>query len=244
MSTSNHLSASTPSIPKHVAIIMDGNGRWGKNKGLTRLAGHKAGTQNIIKVVQTFSELGVEYLTLFAFSTENWGRPKPEVKGLINILENVIVKETSNLDKANVRLNHLGNLNRLSPGLQEIIRKAVQKTNNNTGLTLSVAFDYGGRQEIVDAARRIIEDQISASRLDEQLFRTYLGSANIPDPDLLIRTGGEERFSNFLLWQSAYSEYYCSATPWPDFGHQDIKDALEAYSKRRRSFGKLPNKTK
>jgi|TARA_B100001750_G_scaffold248158_1_gene277181 undecaprenyl diphosphate synthase len=244
MSTSNHLSASTPSIPKHVAIIMDGNGRWGKNKGLTRLAGHKAGTQNIIKVVQTFSELGVEYLTLFAFSTENWGRPQPEVKGLINILENVIVKETSNLDKANVRLNHLGNLNRLSPRLQEIIRKAVQKTNNNTGLTLSVAFDYGGRQEIVDAARRIIEDQISASQLDEQLFRTYLGSANIPDPDLLIRTGGEERFSNFLLWQSAYSEYYCSAAPWPDFGHQDIKDALEAYSKRRRSFGKLPNKTK
>lgn len=244
MSTSNHLSDSIHSIPKHVAIIMDGNGRWGKNKGLTRLAGHKAGTQNIIKVVQTFSELGVEYLTLFAFSTENWGRPQTEVKGLINILENVILKETSNLDKENVRLNHLGNLNRLSPRLQQIIHKAVQKTNNNTGLTLSVAFDYGGRQEIVDAARRIIEDKIPASQLNEQLFRRYLGSANIPDPDLLIRTGGEERFSNFLLWQSAYSEYYCSATPWPDFGYQDIQDALEAYSKRRRSFGKLPNRTK
>ena len=227
-----------------MAIIMDGNGRWGKNKGLTRLAGHKAGTQNIIKVVQSFSELGVKYLTLFAFSTENWGRPRTEVKGLINILENVILKETSNLDKKNVRLNHLGNLNRLSDRLQEIIRQSVQKTSNNTGLTLSVAFDYGGRQEIVDAAKRIIQDKIPANQVDEQLFRKYLGSAVIPDPDLLIRTGGEERFSNFLLWQSAYSEYYCSETSWPDFGYQDIKAALDAYSKRRRSFGKLPNKTK
>ena len=237
---------STPKfvIPQHVAIIMDGNGRWGKDKGLTRLAGHKAGTQNILKVVQTFVEFGVQYLTLFAFSTENWGRPPREVKGLLNILENVILKETSTLDQNNVRLNHLGNLNRLPKRLKDIIATAVERTRDNTGLVLSVAFDYGGRQEIVDAAKQIIEDQIPSDQIDERLFREYLASSSIPDPDLLIRTGGEERLSNFLLWQSAYSEYYCSTAPWPDFGYIEIKNALTEYGKRRRRFGKLPDKTK
>ena len=223
---------------------MDGNGRWGKDRGLTRLAGHKAGTQNILKVVLTFVKFGVKYLTLFAFSTENWGRPPTEVKGLLNILENVILKETSTLDENNVRLNHLGNLNRVSKRLRDIIATAIERTRDNTGLVLSVAFDYGGRQEIVDAAKQIIEDKIPSDQIDERLFRQYLGSSAIPDPDLLIRTGGEERLSNFLLWQSAYSEYYCSTASWPDFGYTDITNALTEYGKRRRRFGKLPDKTK
>lgn len=226
-------------VPTHVAIIMDGNGRWAKERGLGRIAGHRAGTDQIRRVVESFAQYGVKHLTLYAFSTENWNRPGEEVRGLMGILEGVIRRETKALHKQGIRILHLGRLDRLSDPLRKEICQALELTKNNTRMTLSVAFDYGGRAEIIDAVRSIIANGLSPDELDEELFGSYLYSATLPDPDLIVRTAGEQRLSNFLLWQSAYSEYYYTQAMWPDFDDQEVRQALIAYSQRKRRFGKV-----
>ncbi|MFQ5987587.1 MAG: polyprenyl diphosphate synthase [Dehalococcoidia bacterium] len=228
-----------PHIPNHVAIIMDGNGRWARQRRLPRLAGHRAGTENIRQVIECFAEYGVKYLTLFAFSTENWIRPRKEVQGLLRILEEAIDRETQNFHEEGIKLLHLGRRDRLSERLRQKLQYAIELTKDNTRGTLSIAFDYGGRAEIVDAVRRILEQGIPPESIDEASLSSYLYTAGLPDPDLIIRTGGEMRLSNFLLWQSAYSEYYSTPTFWPDFGREEIEKALIAYSQRERRFGGL-----
>ena len=226
-------------LPLHVAIIMDGNGRWAEDRGLPRLAGHRSGTENIRKVTKSAISAGVKYLTLFAFSTENWSRPNSEVSGLMGILGEVIGNEARELSNAGVRLNHLGRIDRLPHSLQAAIKAAVSLTQNNTGLVLSVAFDYGGRDEILQALKRIINDRLPPENLDEATFNQYLYTDGIPDPDLIVRTGGEMRFSNFLLWQAAYSEHYVTNTRWPDFDESEFFKAIETYRNRERRFGGL-----
>lgn len=226
-------------LPRHVAIIMDGNGRWAKQRGLPRLAGHQAGTDNVRRVVESFDRYQVKYLTLYAFSTENWRRPDEEVSGLFRILAEMIERETKALHEKNVRIYHLGRLNGLSEALQAKVHKSIELTKNNTGITLSIAFDYGGRAEILDAVRRIINDDIPPEKVTESLFSSYLYTSQVPEPDLIIRTAGEMRISNFLIWQAAYSEYHATPTLWPDFGEEDIEKALIAYSHRERRFGGL-----
>jgi undecaprenyl diphosphate synthase len=225
--------------PQHVAIIMDGNGRWAKKRGLPRLAGHNAGGENIRPVVKIFASYGVKYLTLYMFSTENWNRSRIEVAGLLNLLAKKIDQETQAFHQENIRLVHLGRLDRLSQKLVEKVKAAVELTKNNTGLTVCLAFDYGGRDEIVQAARRIASADISGNNIDESVFARYLYNADIPDPDLIIRTGGESRLSNFLLWQAAYSELYFTPVLWPDFGHKDVEEALSEYKHHQRRFGKI-----
>jgi len=225
--------------PQHVAIIMDGNGRWAKKRRLPRFAGHNAGSENIHPVVKIFADYGVKYLTLYMFSTENWKRPKIEVRGLLTLLAKRIDQETHAFHQENIRLVHIGRLDRLSQKLRRKIEAAVELTRNNTGLTLCLAFDYGGRDEIVQATRRIAVDGISFDSVDESLFAQYLYTAGIPDPDLLIRTGGDCRLSNFLLWQAAYSELYFTPVLWPDFSHKDVQEALSEYERRQRRFGRI-----
>jgi len=225
--------------PRHVAIIMDGNGRWAKKRRLPRLAGHKAGGENIRPVVRIFADHGVNYLTLYMFSTENWNRPRIEVAGLLSLLAKKIDQETQAFHQENIRLVHVGRLDRMSQKLREKVRAAVELTKNNTGLTLCLAFDYGGRDEIVQAARRIASAGIHGDNMDESVFTRYLYSTDIPDPDLVIRTAGESRLSNFLLWQAAYSELYFTPVLWPDFGHKDVEEALSEYKRRQRRFGKI-----
>jgi undecaprenyl diphosphate synthase len=226
-------------LPNHVAIIMDGNGRWAKQRGLPRLAGHEAGTNNVRRVVDRFNNYKIKYLTLYAFSTENWRRPDDEVNGLIHILARMIDRETKALHERGVRLFHLGKADSLSEELQAKVNKAIDLTKNNTGITLSIAFDYGGRAEILDAVRRIVSDGIRPEDITESLFSSYLYTPNVPEPDLIIRTAGEMRLSNFLIWQSAYSEYYATPTLWPDFKDEEVDKALIAYSRRERRFGGL-----
>ena len=228
------------STPDHVAIIMDGNGRWAASKGKLRTDGHKAGTENLRRIIRAFSDAGVSYLTLYAFSTENWNRPQPEVQFLLEILTEIIVKETVNLHKEGVQIKHLGRLDRLSSELQSAITKSVELTRDNQGITLSGAFDYGGRTEILDAVKGIMSDKIAPDKLSDGLFRQYLYTDNMPDPDLIIRTAGEMRISNFLLWQSAYAEYYTTNVLWPDFDEIEVKKALKEYAKRSRKFGNIP----
>ena len=226
-------------IPNHVAIIMDGNGRWAKERGLPRLAGHRAGTDNIRRAIKCLADYEVKYITLFAFSTENWSRPRREVQGLMRIMEEVIDQETANLHKDGVKILHLGHLDGLSERLQQKVQYAIELTKHNTRCTLCVAFNYGGRAEVVDAVRRILRDGITSDNIDEALISRYLYTTDLPDPDLIIRTGGEMRLSNFLIWQAAYSEYYATPTLWPDFGPEEIERALIAYSERERRFGGL-----
>ena len=226
-------------LPKHVAIIMDGNGRWAEKRGLPRLLGHRAGTDNVRRVVEGFSRYGVEYLTLYAFSTENWRRPGEEVNGLLDILAQMIDRETRVLHEKGVKIGHLGRLDALSSELQGKVHKAIEMTKNNTRMTLSIAFDYGGRAEILEAVRRIIRDHVAPEDITESSFNKYLYTANVPEPDLIIRTGGEQRLSNFLIWQAAYSEFYSTPVLWPDFGEKEIEEALTAYSHRERRFGGL-----
>ncbi|TET37425.1 MAG: di-trans,poly-cis-decaprenylcistransferase [Dehalococcoidia bacterium] len=218
---------------------MDGNGRWARQRRLPRLAGHRAGTENIRQVIECFADYGVKYLTLFAFSTENWSRPQREVKGLLRILEEAIDREIQSLHEKGIKLLHLGRLDRLSESLRQKLQYAIELTKDNTRGTLSIAFDYGGRAEIVDAVRRILDQGIPPQSIDEALLSSFLCTAGLPDPDLIIRTGGEMRLSNFLLWQAAYSEYYSTPTFWPDFGREEIEKALIAYSQRERRFGGL-----
>ncbi len=226
-------------VPVHVAIIMDGNGRWAEDQGLSRLLGHHAGTENIRKVAQCAAEQGVKYLTLFAFSTENWSRPDSEVTGLLSLLGDVIQDEAAEMHRVGVRLNHLGRLDRLPPSLQTAIAAAVKLTQDNDGLVLSIAFDYGGRDEILRALKRMITDGLSPDQIDEATMERYLYTDDIPDPDLIVRTAGEMRLSNFLLWQAAYSEHYVTDVRWPDFDEGELLTALAAYSNRQRRFGGL-----
>ncbi len=226
-------------IPQHVGIILDGNGRWAREHGLPRLEGHRAGTENIRRVLEACSEFGIKILTIYAFSTENWGRPQVEVRGLMRILEEVIDREVQSLHKNGVQLRHIGRLEGLSQRLQQAVRDALELTKENDRLILNVAFNYGGRSEILDAVRRLMGDGISPQELSEELFERYLYTAGLPPPDLIIRTGGEMRLSNFLIWQAAYAEYYSTPTYWPDFNEEELHKALLAYSQRERRFGLL-----
>jgi undecaprenyl diphosphate synthase len=226
-------------IPTHVAIIMDGNGRWAKARGLPRLAGHRAGTENQRRIITASVELGIKYLTIYAFSTENWGRPREEVEGLMHILEDVIDKELNELDKEGVQIRHIGRLERLDPKLQEKILEAVEITSHNDRLVLSVAFNYGGRDEMVCAIQRILADGIRAEDVNIDLINRYLFTAGVPDPDLIIRTSGELRVSNFLIWQGAYSEWYVTSTFWPDFDKEHFRRALDTFARRDRRYGGL-----
>jgi undecaprenyl diphosphate synthase len=230
---------SLSSVPRHVAIIMDGNGRWARQRGLSRMAGHRAGTENIRQVIERFADYGVRYLTLYAFSTENWNRPRAEVQGLMRILSRVIKREIRHLHENGIRLIHLGRLDGLSANLQEQVLDAIELTKDNDRMTVCIAFNYGGRAEILDAARRLMTNGLSPDGVDEGLFSSYLYTADIPDPDLIIRTAGEMRLSNFLLWQGAYAEFYCTDVYWPAFGSEDIDRALLAFNQRKRRFGGL-----
>lgn len=223
-------------LPKHVAIIMDGNGRWAKKRNLPRLEGHQAGVENMRAAIEYFGQLKVQYLTVYGFSTENWNRPKEEINGLLSLLQETIDEETNKLHRQGVRIRHLGQLERLPQNLQVAINEAVDLTRHNAGLNFSFAFSYGGRTEIVDAARRLIAEGVKAEEIDEKLFNSYLYTADLPEVDLLIRTGGELRVSNFLIWQAAYSEYYFTDVLWPDFNQKEIDKALLAYSQRQRRF--------
>jgi undecaprenyl diphosphate synthase len=225
-------------VPYHVAIIMDGNGRWARRRGLPRLAGHRAGMENIRRVIEGCTDFGVKMLTIYAFSTENWQRPPEEVQGLMRILEEVIDERTQEFYEKGVRLNHLGRLEGLAEALQRKVRYAVDLTRENSKFVLNIAFNYGGRAEIVDAARRLLAEGVDPATLDEATFSRYLYTAGLPDPDLIIRTAGEMRLSNFLIWQTAYAEYYSTPTFWPDFDKQELYKALLAYSQRERRFGR------
>jgi undecaprenyl diphosphate synthase len=225
------------SVPRHVAIIMDGNGRWAKARGLPRLAGHRAGTENLRPILEASVEFGIEILTIWAFSTENWSRPESEVRGLLGILQRMIRRELKELHKQGVRLRHIGRLDRLPPALQEQVREAIELTRGNERIILNVAFDYGGRAEIVQAVRRIVQAGIPADQVDEELLSRYMYTAGQPDPDLIIRTSGEMRTSGFMLWQSAYTEYYVTETFWPDFDREELRRALLAFRQRDRRYG-------
>lgn len=226
-------------LPQHVAIIMDGNGRWAEARGLPRIEGHKAGAKNIKRVVEGFAQYGIKYLTLFAFSTENWNRPKKEINALFRLLKRNVDRELEYCQKNNIKLVHLGRLDALPPDIQEKVKKAIEITKDNIGMTLSIAFDYGGRAEIINAVRKLLSEGFPPERLNEAVFTQYLYTAELPEPDLIIRTGGEMRLSNFLLWQSAYSELYFTPTFWPDFDEEEIEKALLSYSQRKRRFGGL-----
>jgi undecaprenyl diphosphate synthase len=226
-------------IPQHVAIIMDGNGRWALQRGLPRLAGHRAGTENLRRVIRSTVEFGVKYLTIYAFSTENWGRPPEEVKGLMYILEDVIDRELNELHKEGVQLRHIGRLERLAPSLQEKVLDAIEVTKNNDRLILNIAFNYGGRDEIVQAIQRMMKDGVLPENVTDELVSRYMYTVGVPDPDLIIRTSGELRVSNFLIWQAAYSEWYITPTFWPDFDKDEYRRALEAFSHRDRRYGKV-----
>jgi undecaprenyl diphosphate synthase len=226
-------------LPVHIAIVPDGNGRWAEKRGLPRLAGHQAGVKKMRSLVEYLNELHIKYVTLYGFSTENWGRPSEEVEGLFHILEERINQDVPKLHRKGVRVRHLGRLGELPDWLQKSIKNGEELTRNNTGLTLCLAFNYGGHVEIVDAVRRIVKEGIPPETIDEELFGQYLYTAGIPDVDLLIRTGDEWRLSNFLLWQTAYSEYYFTEVLWPEFTKEDMDKALIAYSQRERRFGAL-----
>jgi undecaprenyl diphosphate synthase len=226
-------------IPAHVAIIMDGNGRWAERRGLPRMSGHLAGLNRIHSVITTLSKNHIRYVTLYGFSNENWNRPDDEVQGLFRLLQERIGPTADEMHRNNIKINHIGRLNRLPPGIQASIRNACQLTRYNNGTILNFAFNYGGRQEIIDTARKLIEQKFPAEKIDEELFNANLYTADIPDVDLVIRTGGELRISNFLLWQSAYAEYYFTKVLWPDFTPGQVEKTLAAFAKRKRRFGGL-----
>jgi len=234
----NQPTAALTNPPQHVAIIMDGNGRWAKNRGLPRIAGHHAGTENLRRIIKASVEFGVKYLTIYAFSTENWGRPQEEVDGLMSILADVIERELDELNREGVRLLHIGRLERLSEGLQKQVFKAMELTRENTRLQLQLAWNYGGRDEIACAISRMIAEGVQPGQVTPDLVSKYLFTAGIPDPDLVIRTSGEMRSSNFLIWQTAYSEWYATPTLWPDFNRDEYHKALIEFSRRERRFGK------
>ncbi len=226
-------------LPNHVAIIMDGNGRWAERRGLPRAAGHQAGFNRIRSVIKTVLSHNIKYLTIFSFSTENWSRPEEEIQSILNLLVDNIDREAAELNRQGVKMNHLGRLSSLSIEVQEAIERACALTRNNTRMVFSFAFNYGGRMEILDAARRLIQEKVPADKVSEEVFSSYLYTAGIPDVDLLIRTSGELRTSNFLIWQTAYAEYYFTKVLWPDFTPKQVERALAAYDHRQRRFGGL-----
>jgi len=227
------------SLPTHVAIVPDGNGRWAEKRGLPRLSGHREGGLNMLRIIQYISDYPIKYITFYGFSTENWNRPEAEVKGLFKLVEHFVDEQLHKIHEKNIRILHIGRLEGLPDSLQNKIQQAVSLTANNTGLTLGIAWNYGGRAEIVDAVTKLMADPNRPQQLDEKSFARYLYTGDMPDVDLLIRTANEMRLSNFLLWQTAYSEYHFTDVLWPDFGKKDIDAALLDYSKRNRRFGGL-----
>ncbi len=229
-------------LPRHIAIIMDGNGRWAQKRGNQRIFGHRNAIAAVRDTVEAAAELGIEYLTLYAFSTENWKRPKIEVDALMALLVSTIHQETKTLQDNNIRLRAIGNIQTLPPGVQDQLQEAIQATASNTGLTLMLALSYGARWEILTAIRRISEEvrngRLNPEEVDQICFEKYLDTAGIPDPELLIRTSGEYRISNFLLWQIAYTELYFTPTLWPDFRREHLYEAIESFQCRERRFGK------
>lgn len=230
-------------IPNHVAIILDGNGRWAKSKGMPRNYGHTVGAKNVETVCRAADELGIKYLTLYAFSTENWNRPQNEVNALMKLLEGYLKNCIKTADKNNMRVRVIGEITRLSNAFQRRIHELETASASNTGLNLTIAINYGSRDEILRAVRHMVEDaregKLETKDIDENVFSSYLDTRELPDPDLLIRTSGEQRLSNYLLWQLAYSEFYFTDVPWPDFHKKELELAIEAYNKRDRRFGGL-----
>ncbi|MBN1376161.1 MAG: di-trans,poly-cis-decaprenylcistransferase [Dehalococcoidia bacterium] len=226
-------------LPKHVGIVMDGNGRWAKKKHQPRLFGHKQGAIHARDFVQFFLDYNIPYLTLYVFSTENWSRPRYEVDGIMRLLSDNFDEAVKIAQSLNIRIRHLGRLDRLAPELQYKANEAIDLTRDNTGLTVCIAFNYGGRTEIIDAVRGIISDKIRPGDVNEDVFSQHLYTAGMPDPDLIIRTSDEMRLSNFMIWQAAYAELYFTPVLWPDFGKEEFEKALLDYSKRQRRFGSL-----
>jgi len=227
----------TLKIPQHVAIIMDGNGRWAEARHLPRMAGHRAGTENLRRIITACVEFGIQYLTIYAFSTENWKRSTDEVEGLLQIMGDVLEREITELHQQGVRLYHIGRLERLPDTLRTKIEDAIHLTSDNSRLILNIAWNYGGRDEIIHACRSMLEKHIKPNEITENTMKQYLFTGDTPDPDLVIRTSGELRTSNFLIWQSAYSEWYFTDTLWPDFDKEALRKAIEDFSKRERRFG-------
>ena len=226
-------------VPQHIGLIMDGNGRWATQQGLRRSDGHRQGVENLKRVLEASGEFGVKYVTIYAFSTENWHRPPAEVRFLIRIIDYYIDRELNALHEQGVQLRHIGNLGALRPRLQKKIKQAIEKTRNNDKLVLNVAFNYGGRDEIINAIRNMIAEGIAPEDVTEERINDYLYTAGQPDPDLIIRTGGDMRLSNFLTWQSTYSEYYSTPIYWPDFDKEELRKAIETYCSRSRRFGRV-----
>lgn len=226
------------SVPQHIAIVMDGNRRWARQRHLPAIAGHRAGVETIRKTLRAARERGVEYLTLYSFSTENWSRDPEEVRGLMGLLEETIRRETESLVKDDVKLEVIGRLHELAPGLQEAIAGAVRATSGCQHGVMTLAFNYGGRAEIVDAVRALVKDAVKPDAVDEAAIASRLYAPHHPDPDLLIRTGGELRVSNFLLWEVAYAEMWATPVLWPDFAVKDLDEAIRSYAERERRFGR------
>jgi undecaprenyl diphosphate synthase len=231
----------TNNLPQHIAITMDGNGRWAKEKGKNRLFGHNNGVEAVRDTVEGAVEYGIKYVTLFAFSTENWNRPKHEVNALMSLLVSSIHKETKTLIENDIRLQTIGNIQQLPKKCQNELSESIELTKENKKMTLILALSYSGKWEIINAVKEIINNKISEATVNEELFKQYLTTKNVPDPELLIRTSGEHRISNFMLWQIAYSELYFTDKMWPDFRRADLKEAIINYQKRERRFGKTNN---
>ena len=231
------------SVPEHVAIILDGNGRWAKAKGLPRTAGHTAGAKNVEVVAEAAYNMGVKYLTLYAFSTENWNRPEEEVKALMTLLDSYLKNSIKTAKKNNMRIRVIGDITRLNPSLQDKIIQLEEESTNNTGLNLTIAINYGSRDEMVRGMKRlygdIMDGKLSQDDISEETFGNYLDTWDLPDPDLMIRTSGEQRLSNYLLWQLAYAEFYFTRVPWPDFHEKELREAIDAYENRDRRYGKV-----
>lgn len=234
-------------LPCHIAVIMDGNGRWAQNRGMPRLEGHRKGAEAVKRCIEGAKESGIEYVTLFAFSSENWKRPQDEIAGLMELMRYYLKRETTELEKTGVRLEVIGDLDRLDSDLKSMIEQAKNVTKDNQEMVVTVALSYGGRQDILHAAQKLAQDvkngKLSAENIDEKMFSSALMTADMPDPDLVIRTSGEQRLSNFLMWQFAYTEIFFTDTLWPDFSDEDLQEALNHYEGRNRRYGALPADT-
>jgi undecaprenyl diphosphate synthase len=244
----NSTALNTTNLPAHIAVIMDGNGRWAKQKGMLRIFGHESGVKSVQETVEGCAKLGIKYLTLYAFSTENWNRPKLEVDALMSLLMHSLKKELPTMQKNNIKLNTIGNAALLPEKARKQLFEVIEKTNANTGMTLTLALSYGSREELINAVKQISEkvkhNQLNTADINESVIQSHLYTHNMPDADLVIRTSGEQRISNFLLWQAAYAELYFTDVLWPDFREKDLHDAIISYQKRERRFGKTSEQVK